>query len=455
MEPPAMSLHNNPSDARAYTRRDFLNSSLILASAAFTVPSFIQRSAYALPQPGAGLASIPGVPEDRVLVVVQLSGGNDGLNTVIPYLDDTYYRVRPSLGLARDQVLSLAGANGADVGLHRALEQIKSLYDNGQCAVVQGVGYPNPNRSHFKSMDIWHTAETSGTGDGWLGRYVDAECCGYGKGESGTPDGSAPVQIKAVEPPVSIGRTAPLALMGRTTKPVSFETADLFRWTGQDVHKDLLDPYRTISERPVPAEVDEHSTAAFLMRTSMDAQIASDSIRRAVSASPLVQYPNSDLARQLEMVSKMIRAGMKTRVYYVNHGGFDTHSGQGGPFGRHANLLQQFAEAIGAFYRDLERQGNAARVLTMSFSEFGRRVAQNASQGTDHGTAAPMFLFGPMVAAGVIGSHPSLTDLDQGDLKYGLDFRSVYAGILEDWLVADSTIVLEDTFRPAKVIRSV
>ena len=448
-----MTLHNNPSDARAYTRRDFLNSSLILASAAFTVPSFIQRSAYAMPQPAAGLNSIPGVPEDRVLVVVQLSGGNDGLNTVIPYLDDAYYRVRPSIGLPRDQVLSLAGKNGADVGLHRALAQIKDLYDNGNCAVLQGVGYPNPNRSHFKSMDIWHTADTSGTGDGWLGRYVDAECCGYGKGESGTPDGSAPVQTKAVEPPVAIGRTAPLALMGRTTKPVAFETADLFRWTGQDVHKDLLGPYREISERPVPADADEHSTAAFLMRTSMDAQIASDSIRKAVSARPLVQYPNSQLARQLEMVGKMIRAGMKTRVYYVTHGSFDTHSGQGGPFGRHANLLQQFADAVGAFYRDLDQQGNSGRVLTMSFSEFGRRVAQNASQGTDHGTAAPMFLFGPMVTPGVISDHPSLTDLDQGDLKFGLDFRSVYAGILEDWMAADSKYVLEDTFRPAKVIR--
>ncbi|RMH13155.1 MAG: DUF1501 domain-containing protein [Planctomycetota bacterium] len=447
-----MNLHNNPSEARAYTRRDFLNSSLALASAAVTVPAFIQRSAYALPKPAWGMSSIPGVPEERILVVVQLSGGNDGLNTVVPFLDDLYYRARPSIALPREQVLELSGRGVDGVGLHRALAPIKNLYDNGLCSVVQGVGYPNPNRSHFKSMDIWHTADTTGTGDGWLGRYVDAECVGYGKGESGTAEQPAG-QTKAVEPPVAIGRTAPLALMGRTTKPVSFETADLFRWTGQDVHEDLVKPYKTISERSVPADLDEHSTAAFLMRTSMDAQIASDSIRRAVAARPLVQYPNSQLAQQLSMVAKMIRAGVKTRVYYVTHSGFDTHSGQGGPFGRHANLLGQFAEAIQAFYRDLEAQDNAGRVLTMSFSEFGRRVAQNASQGTDHGTAAPMFLFGPMVNAGVIGRQPSLSDLDQGDLKFGLDFRSVYAGVLEDWLVADSKVVLEGSFRPAKVIR--
>jgi uncharacterized protein (DUF1501 family) len=241
--------------------------------------------------------------------------------------------------------------------------------------------------------------------------------------------------------------------MGRSTKPVSFETADLFRWTGQDVHKDLAEPYRAINER-APEGGDDHSTAAFLMRTAMDAQVSSEQIRRAVGARPLVNYPNSSLANQLSMVAKMIRAGMKTRVYYVTHGGFDTHSGQGGVNGRHSQLLGQFSQAMRAFYNDLDAQENAERVLTMSFSEFGRRVSQNASQGTDHGTAAPMMLFGPMVKAGVIGNQPSLTDLDQGDLKYQIDFRSVYAGILENWLQADSRVVLEDTFRTVDVIKA-
>ncbi len=446
-----MNLHNNPDRARAYTRREFLNNSLALASAAVTVPHFIQASAYAMPRAALGMTSIPGTPEDRVLVVIQLSGGNDGLNTVIPHLDDLYYRSRPGIALQRNQVNLLSGKGVDGVSLHQALSPISSLYDRGLCSVVQGVGYPNPNRSHFKSMDIWHTADTSGTGDGWLGRYVDSECCGFGKGESGTREASP--RMTAVEPPVSIGRDAPLALMGRSTKPVAFETADLFRWTGQDIHKSLVDPYAEITRRQVPEGVDEHSTAAFLMRTSMDAQIASESIRRAVAARPLVQYPNSQLSQQLQMVAKMIRAGIKTRVYYVNHGGFDTHSGQGGANGRHAQLLTQFSQAVDAFYRDLEAQDNASRVLTMSFSEFGRRVAQNASGGTDHGTAAPMFLFGPMVNAGVLGSHPALNDLDQGDLKFRIDFRAVYAGILEQWMKADSKTVLGETFRPIEAIR--
>jgi uncharacterized protein (DUF1501 family) len=190
------------------------------------------------------------------------------------------------------------------------------------------------------------------------------------------------------------------------------------------------------------------------MRTALDAQVSSETIRQAVNQQPLVQYPNSGLARQLAMVASMIRAGLPTRVYYVSHGGFDTHAGQGGPQGNHANLLSQFAQAVNAFYRDLQKQGNDSRVLTMSFSEFGRRVAQNASAGTDHGTAAPMYLFGPMIKPGVHGRHPSLTDLDNGDLKFHTDFRAVYADILENWMQADSKSVLEASYRPTKIINS-
>src|SRR5262249_2692727 len=153
------------------------------------------------------------------------------------------------------------------------------------------------------------------------------------------------------------------------------------------------------------------------------------------------------LARQLSMVAQMIRAGLKTRVYYVQHGGFDTHAGQGGSNGRHAQLLDQFSQAVKAFYADLKQQGNDGRVMTMSFREFGRRVAQNASNGTDHGTAAPMFLFGPMVKAGVHGDHPSLTDLDEGDLKFKVDFRAVYASILDGWLKADSKKILQGSYK--------
>ncbi len=435
-----MDLWNTP----AFTRRAFLSRGLVLASAATTIPAFLQRSALGLPFAAAGMSSIPGVDEDRVLVVVQLAGGNDGLNTVVPFSDPAYYRARPTIGISEQRVLKL-GRN-IPVGLHPQLSGLKSLYDDGLMTIVQGAGYPNPNRSHFKSMDIWHTAEVSGTGTGWLGRYFDNECCGEAGGD-GTPGIPEPMAG------IAIGREAPLAMQGFKSKPIGFESADLFRWLGKDIEPDLAERYEAINRAGVVEGVDPQSTASFLMRTSLDAQISSDLIRKAVSNKPTGQYPQTELGRQMAMVSAMIRAGLKTRVYYVTLGGFDTHAGQGSDNGRHSQLLQTLSNAIRAFYADLKSQGQDSRVLTMSFSEFGRRVAQNASGGTDHGTAAPMFLFGPMVKPGIVGTHPSLTDLDSGDLRYSTDFRGVYAGVLESWLKADSRKVLESTFRAVKTLK--
>ncbi len=452
----------------AFTRREFLGSSLTLASASLAVPAFLQGSAYAMHAALGGLSSAPGVPDDRVLVVIQLGGGNDGLNTVVPFGMSQYYKVRPGIGIPEKDVLKLSGSDG--IGIHPSMTGLKDLFDNSLAAIVQGVGYPNPNRSHFKSMDIWQTADTTATGDGWLGRYFDAECCGYGKGESGSADGKAPTPQAAKpggagtnsksqttdSPGIAIGRTAPLAMQGRMIKPISFESADLFRWAGQDIHKSLKDPYDKIARRePGADEARPDSTAAFLMRTSLDAQVSSELIRKAVATKPTVAFPATDIGRQLSMVSSMIRAGLKTRVYYVTHGSFDTHSGQGGPQGRHANLLRDFAAAIKAFYDELKTQDNQERVMAMAFSEFGRRVGQNASGGTDHGTAAPMFLFGPMVKPGVHGEHPSLTDLDDGDLKFKIDFRGVYASILDEWMKADSKAVLEGSYRGMSVVKKI
>lgn len=449
-------MHNNPSDAKAFTRRELLANGLkgaALASIATSTPGFLTGSAFALPTPAAGMAEIPGVDTDRVLVVIQLSGGNDGLNTLVPYGLDDYHRARPQIALNKDEVLGL-DRKGL-LGLHRAMEGIKELYDEGLASIVQGVGYPNPNRSHFKSMDIWHTADTSGTGNGWLARYIDSQCCGFGAGESG----QSPYQLN--EPGIAIGRTAPLAMEGGQVKPVAFENANLFRWMGHDVHGALTKPYDAVTSRNPEQETsmtDQFSgpsaSADFLMRTAMNAQVAGDQIRDAVSSRPLVEYPRTNLGRQLSMVGSMIRAGLKTRVYYVSHGGFDTHAGQGAAYGQHANLLTQFAEAVRAFSNDLRAQGNDQRVLTMSFSEFGRRVGQNASGGTDHGTAAPMFLFGPMVEPGLTGKHPSLTNLDNGDLRFTTDFRNVYAAVLQNWLQTDAREVLGGRVRPERVLRA-
>jgi uncharacterized protein (DUF1501 family) len=446
-------------EPNAFTRRQFLNRGLTLASASVSVPWFLSRSALALPHAGAGLTSIPGVPEDRVLVVIQLSGGNDGLNTVVPYSMDAYYRARPGIAIAKDAALKLAGGRGqAPVGLHPQMQGIKALFDDGLASIIQGVGYPNPNRSHFKSMDIWHTADTTATGNGWLGRYFDAECCGFGKGESGRPPAGAGSRMTAGDsaaPGIAIGRAAPLAMQGQRIKPIAFESEDLFRWIGQDIDDSLHGPYESIAQREPGSDVPAESNAAFLMRTSLDARVSSELIRKAVRRRPEVAYPgNNTLASQLSMIASMIAAGLPTRVYYASLSGFDTHAGQGGANGNHANLLQRFAAATRAFYQDLKQTGHDSRVLTFSFSEFGRRVAQNASQGTDHGTAAPVFLFGPMVNAGVLTDHPSLGDLDEGDLKHTVDFRMVYAGILEQWLRADAKAVLGKGFRnPAPVVK--
>jgi uncharacterized protein (DUF1501 family) len=454
---------NNP---EAFTRRQFLSGGLTLAAASIAVPAFIQRSALGLPQAATGATSIPGVPEERILVVVQLSGGNDGLNTVVPHGLGEYYKARPGIAIGADKVLRLDN----QVGLHPAMRAFKDLYDDGMLTVVQGVGYPNPNRSHFKSMDIWHTADTSATGDGWLGRYFDSECCGFGAGESGlAPKGAGGGNERSAskrsnpEIGIAVGREAPLAMRGRRVQPISFESADLFRWTGSIEDKSLTGYYDQLTKASAEqvaesakalAEAGRDVNSHFLSRTALDAQVSSDLIRKAVERKPKTNYPqNNALAPQLQMVASMIHAKLRTRVYYVSLGGFDTHSGQGGENGRHANLVRQFSEGIKAFYADLKAQGNDGRVLTMVFSEFGRRVGQNGSQGTDHGTAAPMFLVGPMVQPGLATAHPSMSDLDQGDLKFGVDFRSVYAGILAGWLKADADAILEGRYDRMPVIK--
>jgi len=455
-----MSEQNHP-----YTRRVFLQQGLTLASMAFTAPMFIERSARAIMLPvGSAVSSRPGVPEDRILVVVQLGGGNDGLNTIVPYGEDEYYRRRPTLAVPAP------GRNGgaialdhhAGLGIHPEFGGFKELLDEGVASIVQGVGYPNPNRSHFTSMDIWQTANTNATGHGWLGRYFDNQC-------HGSP---------AADAAITIGREAPLALTGKLHRPITFESAEQFRWRGDDIHPSLRDAYERLMNRK-KQEVDDqrqnendstnrrdgghdgrhrakdHDRPSrgghrdFLTRTALDARASSDRIRKAVGEPPLVRYPDSGLARQLRTVSAMVRAERPTRVYYVSLGGFDTHANQ---LATHGRLLRQFGEAMNAFYRDLKAQGNSSRVLTMAFSEFGRRVAQNASRGTDHGTAAPMYFVGDMIREGLLGDHPTLNNLDQGDLRFTVDFRCLYAAIIEDWLKADSTAVLGDRFRKAEIL---
>lgn len=419
-----------------FTRREFLHTGLTLASTAATAPAFLQRSALAMMNPGGGAQ--PGVPQERVLVVVQLSGGNDGLNTVIPFRDDEYHRVRPRLAVAAQEVLRL-GRN-RDVGLHPAMGALRELWDEGSVSIVEGVGYPNPNRSHFASMDIWHTGQTRAGGHGWLGRYIDNACAGSPAADAGLAG-------------VAIGAEAPLAMQGSTARPVLFESPELFEWAGGATDPAAESVRTAITDASALASPATGSTAEFLTRTALDARLAGARIIDATNQPARAAYPGHPLAQQLRTVASMIHAGLPTRVYYVSMGGFDTHAGQGAGQGQHANLLRAFSESLRAFTADLRESGHDQRVLTMVFSEFGRRVAQNASGGTDHGTAAPMFFAGPMLEAGLVGRAPVLTGLDDGDLRHTVDFRRVYAAVLRDWMGTDPRAVLGPGFSPLGLIR--
>lgn len=419
----------------AFTRRRFLGGMAMLSAAA-SVPGFVGSTSDAYADSDWYTTSKPGVPEGRVLVVVQLSGGNDGLNTVVPFADDDYNRGRP--GIRITDPLKLDGHAGGDgLGLNAALRPLHEMVGQGRAAIVNGVGYPNPNRSHFKSMDIWHSAELDEKdmrGKGWVGNAMDTA---YPLDKNGNVPDAASMAC------VSIGNSAPMAVHGSHVKPVAFQNANAFQWAGHGVHDAVSEGYSQIYQNGV--ETDPADPLAFVQRTTLDAQVASSKVRKAVQGSSDTRFPMNPLAQQLEMVAKMIRAEFPTRVYYVTLGGFDTHAQQAN---KHTQLLTQFAESMKAFYDELHKTGHDGRVVSLAFSEFGRRLRQNASGGTDHGVAGPSFVFGPSIAPGLHGSYPSLANLDQGDLVHTVDFRSVYADILDNWMAIDSAKTLGAKYDP-------
>lgn len=413
--------------SQGMTRREFIQKGLTIVAMGSTAPSFLTRTALAMTNPFdiAQVTSRPGVPDDNILVVVQMGGGNDGLNTLVPVADDTYYRVRPRLAVPRQEVIRISG----DLGLHPKMTKFKEMLDRGVAAAIQGVGYPNPSRSHFKSMEIWHTADPEGRvmRVGWIGRYFDSKC---------------PV---CVEPTagVNIGSSMPLAMRAETGQGVTLENPDAFQWmpsldgVGAREEREL---FRMLNA-PAP---NEPGTIDFLRHTAMNAVLSSERVREAVRQyKGGVDYPNTRFAASMRLIAQMIAGRLPTKVYYAHMTGFDTHANQQGI---HDALLEQLSTGVEAFYRDLEAQDNADRVLVLAFSEFGRRVAENGSAGTDHGTAAPMFVFGKRIKPGIHGRQPSLTDLVDGDLKHGIDFRAVYATVLDRWLGADPVKILGAEF---------
>lgn len=410
------------------TRRDFLaaTAGLSLVSLAPNVPRFL--AAAAEPSPGGATAENVG---ERVVVVVQLSGGNDGLNTVVPFRDEGYRRARPTLALAENQLLKING----ELGLHPSLKGLSGLWEAGRLSIVQGVGYPNPNRSHFESMDIWHTArrELTGRATGWLGRYLDAVTDGVGERDA-----------RAIHVG---GEVQPLALTAVQAAAASLRSADQLKLE-RGPEGDRWQAAWEASVREARGEAND--LLAFVRTVSGSALTTSRRLEQAAQrgGESGAVYPGTDLAGKLRTVGRLIDSGLSTRVYYVMLDGFDTHATQPAA---HAGLLQQFSDAAAAFLEDLTRRGHDRRVLLLAFSEFGRRVSENASQGTDHGAAAPLFVAGTAVQGGVVGAHPSLTDLDDGDLKHHTDFRRVYAAVLSNWLGIPSRPILGADFEPLQV----
>jgi uncharacterized protein (DUF1501 family) len=431
------------------TRRKFLRTSMLGAAATWTLPVFLEKTFFALDALAADAATQAVTGKDgTILVVLQLAGGNDGLNTVVPYADDAYHVARPRLRLAPDQILKIDN----HIGLNPKLAGLKSLYDEGHAAIVQGVGYPNPNRSHFRSTEIWQTASDSDhtLSEGWLGRYFD-NCCAGADPTIGVAIGEETPQAFAAKHPTGVTFARPEQFRFRPSDPSSGQMSAeemFFRQLneaggGEEAGTAASNSGGSIGAIPGKARNDL-STLDFLQRTALDAQLSSDKILAiARKYKSTVPYPQGQLAASLNIIARMIAGGLPTRVYYASQGGFDTHAGQ---LNTHTRLMGEFNDAVSAFIADLKQQGNFDRVLLMTFSEFGRRVQENANGGTDHGAAAPMFVVGGAVKSGLFGKYPSLTDLDRGDLKFNTDFRSVYGTVLDKWLKAPSQLVLGQKF---------
>lgn len=392
-------------------RRTFLKTSS-LAGSYFLIPGFLKP-----------LEQLHDTSSSKNLIVIQLSGGNDWLNTIIPYKNDLYYQKRNKIALRDDKLITL----DHDLAFNSALLPLKEVYDNGEMSIVNNVGYPNPDRSHFRSMDIWQTASSSTEilHTGWLGRYLDNEC-------------------KSAYEGIETDNYLSLALKGKKLNGLAIK--DLKQLNGEiktPFFKDIADTRKS--------ELLTEDNQGYLYKTLLETQSSVDYIyeKNKVFSNPY-EYPNTGLGKQLKDIAGFIGSGISTRVYYVSMGGFDTHAGQ---LERQNNLLGQYADAVSAFIKNLKDLNKWDDSLIFTFSEFGRRVQENASAGTDHGTAGNVFLFGKELSKkGIVNNAPDLESLDEGDLKYTVDFRSIYKNILSDWLKADADKIITAGVSPFKIV---
>ncbi|MGZ3873700.1 MAG: DUF1501 domain-containing protein [Mucilaginibacter sp.] len=390
-------------------RRDFLRNTS-LASGAFLIPAFLK------PLEAMAMSDITGY---KNLVIIQLSGGNDGLNTIIPYGNDIYYQKRKTIAINKTDIITLDNMQG----LNPNLSALKETYDQGWMSIINSVGYPNPDRSHFRSMDIWQTASDANQflTSGWIGRYLDSDCA------------SCKNPYTAIE----VDDTLSLAMKGTKMKGIAVQDpGKLYQTTREPFFKDLVHEHDNLSEDNLgylyKTMAETYSSADYIQNTSKTFTVKAD-------------YPATVLGNQLKTVSKFINSDLQTRVYYVSLSGFDTHVGQQNQQGRQ---LKIYGDAVAAFVKDLKQAGKLDDTLVMTFSEFGRRVEQNASNGTDHGTANNILLFGgKLKKAGIYNDAPDLSQLENGDLKYTVDFRDIYATLLDKWLDVNNIQVLGKSFR--------
>lgn len=415
-------MQNSALNRRLWLKQAAAGTAAVGIGTSSVVPTCFQQIA-AASEPDSG----------QILVVVQLSGGNDGLNTLVPFKDDAYKAARPKLSIGADDVLKL----NDEYGLHPALSGFNELLQAGKASIIQGVGYPNPNRSHFESMDIWHTCfrKDQRTEEGWIGRYLQSQ----GVDQSGDA------------PAMHLGNKAqPLALASRDLTIPTVKSLKGFQLRGDDaaVVSQLLSN-QSMQAQAAPSPQAESSLLGFLNSSTANAIAASERISSAIKdyETP-VDYPESGLGAKLKMVAQLITSQLSTRVYYVELDGFDTHAKQADS---HAALLRQYSEAVTAFMKDLKHHQLSQQVCVLTFSEFGRRVAENASEGTDHGAAGLMMLCGESIKPGLLGQKADLTDLQEGDLKHQIDFRTVYAGIIQDWLGGDPAKALGASYEPMKL----
>lgn len=447
-----------------FSRRLFLSRGVQLLSVAGTLPLFLDRSARALAADFAANPQGAGRP-DRVLVVLQMAGGNDGLNTVIPYTNDHYYKARPKIGVAKRSVLKATG----EFGFHPNAVGFKKLFDEGHLGILHSVGYPNPNRSHFRATDIWATAEPEKVGhSGWLGRYFDACCSGADPGHPEKPAEASEAVALTLDPPI--------ALQGEKFLPIAFKDPDSLAYREgrrssriktafEELNDGEMDPVmdgdHQMQEKKIAIPMGTNGsltakaqTDDFLQRTALSARVCAEQIRKsAASIRNKAVYPQSRLSEDLKLVAQMIASGLPTRVYYVSMGGFDTHSNQ---VNRHERLMTELSGALAAFVDDLKALGHLDRTTVMTFSEFGRRVSENGSGGTDHGEAAPLFIAGGAIKPGFHGQFPDLSPsrLHRGDVPFTMDFRRLYATMLQTWLKADAAKVLGGSFQPLPILRN-